>query len=199
MLNQWNSATNLFLLAMAVPNLCHVGPKTTQQLILSDVRDIDMPPTLAEIFMKSKGAPIDVDGVTVVNMYRKNVVDGQKLSIRFDAFKGIPEHGIRIKLQNGLIGVNGQKLKEVVVWVNTAPSNFEIICFPKDINGELRIWNCWRDFDGVTHAWIGNAGIVVEENEFETALRCSDGMAEFNPDSLTVSLDFNCSSTINNR
>jgi hypothetical protein len=40
----------------------------------------------------------------------------------------------------------------------------------------LRVWNAWRDSTGTMQAWIGEAGMLVEEPaRGEFVLRCSDG------------------------
>lgn len=53
----------------------------------------------------------------------------------------------------------------------------------------VRIWNAWRDDAGTMHAWIGNAGILIEELPNKvTILRCSDGFGGPAFDDLVVRL-----------
>jgi hypothetical protein len=39
---------------------------------------------------------------------------------------------------------------------------------------ELKIWNVWR-VNSVVQAWVGNAGIVINEEGGVTKLECSGG------------------------
>lgn len=147
--------------------------------------------TLAERFAEAKGTPIEVDGTTVINMYRRAVSRGKRVHVDAVASTPSPLQGIRIKMNQGTISINEKDLKDVVVWLDTAPSTFEFVCNPQNETGaELRIWNCWRDAGGVTQAWIGNAGIVVEETAGQAVLRCSSGIGPFDPSDLEIRLRF---------
>jgi hypothetical protein len=158
-------------------------------LILSDVLDTELLQTLAERFIAASGAALDMDGSTVINMYRRRVALGQKVVVRVHPAMSRPVQGLRIKLSDGTIHINGQVLKEVVVWFDTSPLEFEFSCHPKkDSTSELRIWNCWRDTGGASQAWVGNAGIIVEESERGTVLHCSTGTGKFDPGQLEVEL-----------
>ncbi|TCV78213.1 hypothetical protein [Sulfurirhabdus autotrophica] len=150
-----------------------------------------MNPTLAERFIAENGAAVVVDGVTVVNMYRRPVKHEQKIALHVLSAVQQPIQGLRIKLSEGTIRINNQDLKEVVVWLDTAPPDLEFLCNPKNgSSSELRVWNCWRDSNGVMQAWLGNAGIVAEETAKSVTLRCSTGTGVFDPSQLRVELQF---------
>lgn len=140
--------------------------------------------------MAAKGAALTVNGCTVVNMYRRPVEADQSVTVYAQAAIESPVQGLRIKLVDGVIRINEQFLKDVVIWFDTAPPNFEFSCHPKKQTTELRVWNCWRDSSGVSQAWIGNAGMIAEEKDLDVILRCSTGIAEFEPQQLTVNLKF---------
>lgn len=146
--------------------------------------------TLAEQFAESKGAAIHVDGRKVFNMYRRPVSAGQTVTVRARPAMHSPVQGLRIKLAEGVIAIKDQRLKEVVVWLDTAPLDFEFSCRPTKQSTELRVWNCWRDPNGVMQAWIGNAGMIAEETGPDVLLRCSTGVADFEPGQLSVELKF---------
>lgn len=147
--------------------------------------------TLAERFAIAKGAPLNVDGEVVVNMYRRTVNDGQKVAVRVLKRIEHPVQGLRIKLSEGTIRVNEQDLKEAVIWLDTAPHEFELLCnTKKGATSELRVWNCWQDANGVTQAWIGNAGIVADETDSRVVLKCSSGTGAFDPRHLEAELRF---------
>jgi len=146
--------------------------------------------TLAERFMANDGKAVDVDGRVVINMYRRRVALGQRILIGTSSTINSPVQGFKVKLTDGVVRINDQALKEAVIWLDSAPPEFFITCEPKKPESELRIWNCWRAENGVTQAWIGNAGIVAEETNDQVFLHCSTGLQEFNPDQLTISLRF---------
>jgi len=148
-----------------------------------------MSKTLAERFIAQDGAPLEVNGQTVVNIYRRVVCEGQKISVRARTTMTVPSQGIRMKLSNGVIRINDQNLKEVVIWIDTAPEVFEFSCHPKTgPSSELKVWNCWRDAYGIVQAWVGNAGMVVEEADDRVTLECSTGTREFDPSQLEITL-----------
>lgn len=146
--------------------------------------------TLAQQFIANKGQPLEVEGRTVINMYRRPVKANQIVAVNVQAAFSSPVQGLRIKLDNGSIRINDHLFQDVAVWFDSAPPQFEFSCHPKKATAELRIWNCWRDNNGVSQAWIGNAGIVVEEASTEVVLHCSSGTMEFDPNQLTVKLIF---------
>jgi hypothetical protein len=147
-------------------------------------------PTLAEQFIVARGASLHVNGCTVVNMYRRPVGSDQKVKVSARPAVEQPVQGLRIKLVDGLIQINDQFLKEIVIWFDNAPPNFEFSCHPKKQITELRIWNCWRDSRGGVQSWIGNAGMIAEEEDSDVVLRCSTGIADFEPQQLIVNLKF---------
>lgn len=146
--------------------------------------------TLAERFAIAKGGPIVIDGIAVQNMFRRAVVDGQRVGMRFIRGRDLPPQGIRFKVKEGTILLNGQTLGDAVVWQNSAPTEFEFVCCIKKGFGELRIWNCWLTKDRLTQAWIGNAGMVIEDRDNRVLLKCSPGIGDFDPQALEVELAF---------
>lgn len=147
-------------------------------------------PTLAEQFIAAKGASLDIGGNAVVNIYRRTVRMDQRVHVTARPPMDVPVQGLRIKLVDGIIRINEQDLREVVVWFDTAPLDFEFSCCPTKKVAELRVWNCWRDSNDVTQAWIGNAGMIADEKDSEVMLLCSTGIADFDPQQLTVGLRF---------
>jgi hypothetical protein len=147
--------------------------------------------TLAERFAQSGGAPQEVDGSTVHSVYRRRVANGETVRIRRTRATATPVQGLRIKLERGTIVVNSQKLRDVVLWADSSPTAVEIQCETgPSQSSELRIWNCWKLADGIMHAWIGDAGMLVEEGRGDVSIRCSDGTHPFNPTDLDVCLTF---------
>lgn len=144
--------------------------------------------SLGERFRESRGQPIQLDDKTVYGIYRRNISGKQPLEIRFRHTSEDPVQGLRMKLDKGSLVVNGQELKDVVLWADTSPETVSIECQPAGRGGELKIWNAWRDDTGAMQAWIGNAGIVVDEEGDVLTLRCSDGIGPPDFDDLIVEI-----------
>jgi hypothetical protein len=96
---------------------------------------------------------------------------------------------VRLKLRGGHLDINEQQLDDVVLWTETSPSpTHATIRATSRKPAALRVWNAWRDNSGTMQAWIGNAGILVEEQSNEVTLKCSDGFDEPTFDDLIVKL-----------
>jgi|SRR4051812_22640215 hypothetical protein len=132
---------------------------------------------LAERFQAAQGAPVEVDGQLAHMMYELPPVTAPlRLRIALRPGGERPE-GLRLKARNGQVVVNDQALQDVVLWSDSAPPEVVATLEPagsKPMN--VRVWNTWRDQQGVTQAWIGDAGMVVEDaGDGRVTLRCSDG------------------------
>ena len=153
-------------------------------------------PNLAERFAESKGRPLEVDGVLVHAIYRRVVTPGELVRIRRVHAVSSPTQGLRLSLKKGLAEIDGQKLKDVVFWADTAPSHVEVVCHTgKASSAELCVWNCWKKDDGVMHAWLCDAGMVIEEEGPRVSIHCGDGTHPFAPRDLEIELMFEVPST----
>lgn len=65
-----------------------------------------------------------------------------------------------------------EPLDDVVLWTDTMPQSVVLQCLTTKLS-ELRVWNYWRDERNVTQAWIGNAGMVIEESNGLKRLLCN--------------------------
>jgi hypothetical protein len=118
-------------------------------------------------------------------------MDGREITVQFEQVTPTRTQAIRIRVHGGVIDVNGEQLENVVFWSDTAPKTIEIAfrSTQAHLPVTVTIWNAWRDGMGSTQAWIGNSGMLVEQNaDGSTILRCSDGYGEPNFDDLVVSL-----------
>jgi hypothetical protein len=146
---------------------------------LSAPRILTMNLTLAERFARDRGAPQEVDGVVVHNIYRHKIGNGDRIRIRRLRAVSAPPQGLRLKVDRGTLLINEQELKEPVLWAETAPEGVEAICKMSGATGELRIWNCWQNTAGITQAWVG--GVL---------LKCSAGSHPFSPTDLEMQVQF---------
>jgi hypothetical protein len=149
-----------------------------------------MTPNLSERFARDRGAPQDVGGVTVHNILRRRLNADPIIRVRRLHASANPVQGLRVKIDGGFLLINGQRLKDTVLWADSAPAEFEMRCSLRTSEAELKAWNCWRDPKGTMQAWIGDAGMIIEEIGHRTRLRCSDGSHPFSPTDLEVELDF---------
>lgn len=119
--------------------------------------------TFGEMFIKSKGQPLEIDGRVVHGIYRREVTVGQAFRLRFIQSVSHPVQGVSLGVKRGVIQVNDVEAKDMVLWCDNAPDDITFVCKKGRGTREFTIWNCWRDERGVNQAWIGNAGMLIEE------------------------------------
>lgn len=150
--------------------------------------------TLAELFIQNKGEPLNINGRKIVMSHQIDITQGQVLTIEFIKSATKYRQGIEISVdkRKGQVEINEEKYTAPVLWVDTAPNKVEVKCLPKKSNGQINIWNIWNyEGDGVD-AWIGNAGMHVEQvNDRLCILHCSLGIGEFDLNDLIVKVSFN--------
>ena len=118
---------------------------------------------LSEMFAQNQGEPVHVDSRLVHSIYRRTVHSNECLRLDIVSARDAPPQGVRMKLKTGKVQIPGHEpLSDIVLWTNTAPKSVVFKCLTRQPS-ELRIWNCWRDDRNVMQAWIGNAGLVLEE------------------------------------
>ena len=146
-----------------------------------------MSETLSALFQQSSGEAIDVGGRAAQPIFVMKLGKGrQEFLVRRVKSKNAPVSGLRLKTTKGTIEVNGQQHSEIVLWADTSPQELSIIVSCKSAC-ELKAWNVWR-VDDLTQAWVGNAGLVVEEINEGFTLRCSDGVGNVDFDDFVVQI-----------
>jgi hypothetical protein len=131
--------------------------------------------TLSERFAQSKGQPIVVDGHTVHAIYRRRAHAG--LTVRIHWVKWAPGlvQGVSVSIEGGTLRIDDTTSKHMVLWTDTAPDEIVLKCEGKGAQ-ELSLWNCWRNDQGVTQAWVGNCGMLVEAVDSHVIrFRCNSG------------------------
>jgi hypothetical protein len=162
--NQWNVRTNHYLDATVVQKQFHGGLRSTLRSTRCDGRGIDNVKTLQEWFVETRGAPLNLNGMEVVQMDRLPVRRG---TVRVTADTARADQGIALKAQSGAIHLSdGKQVPLVHIWFDPGlplEAVHEVECN----DGELRVWNVYRTVhpDGTVtvDAWTGNAGMVVSE------------------------------------
>lgn len=114
-----------------------------------------------ELFVKAKGQPIVVAGITYCMMIRMNVASGDVLHILIDKLIQHPKQGIRFDSDKPIV-VNGKIDNAHSCWLAVAPSELVVEC-PKECC--LVIRNIWDNGDGVEQSW--HAGGAMTETEVD--------------------------------
>ena len=144
-------------------------------------------PSLEDLFLKSKGQPIEYKGNVIQMVDHVPIKDGQQIRIIFESVNSDWKQGIYLST-DGEFQVNGQVIKNaVVLWQNTAPR--EVAICVKSKKGECLVKNVWDVGDGVMHSWHNGAAMIVEKFEAKRLYRCNDGRADDDFDDLVVWLE----------
>jgi hypothetical protein len=146
---------------------------------------------LAERFAAAHGAPVEVDGGLAHMMLELPPIGGPatlRIELRTDSSR---PQAIRLKARGGKVLLDAQLVDDVVLWSDTAPPAVTASLRPTWSGAPMtvRVWNAWRDPAGTMQAWIGDAGMLVEEEKPGVVmLRCSDGFDAPTFDDLIVRL-----------
>lgn len=148
-----------------------------------------MKASLSAMFIEHKGKPLNIDGNQVVMSHKVEVVKNQEVRIELISWKSEYRQGIEVSLdtRKGMVEVNGEKLSDPIFWTDSAPRCFAFKCHPRKAIGHLNILNIWqhRDSEGRIDAWVGNAGIIIhQEEEGSFLFSCSNGIGEVHFDDI---------------
>ncbi len=144
--------------------------------------------TLSEQFQFSMGSPIEVNGRKIHSIYTLDIAKGVLLNFKWLGTNSDFRQGIKIKIDKGVIDINGTKSAEIILWEDTSPLEFQLFCIPRKL-AKLKLWNVW-EVDSITQAWVGNAGIDITERKDKVILKCSDGAGGINFDNNHIELTF---------
>jgi len=142
---------------------------------------------LAALFADQRASQIDWDG-PLFSLYE--VPTGvEHLTIEFSSVGSELRQGVRLKARGARLTIDDVEDTDFVLWQDTSPRHVEVdLRWSARGARSLRIWNTWVR-DGVAHAWLGNAGMRVDdEGQGRYLLRCSDGAGEPTFDDLVVAV-----------
>lgn len=123
------------------------------------------------LFQRSKGQPVNVEGVEYCLMRRMQVDEPCLMRIVFVSSRPPNKQGIHIESDQGL-KVNNIDAESVVLWEDTSPRMVDCAVS----GGEVRIWNVWDVGDGVAQSWHNGAAMIVEEESPSRLIyKCNDG------------------------
>lgn len=129
--------------------------------------------TAAERWIDEHTDVVDDDGNTVHAAVTVDLnVDSIVTVRRIHASDGRPQ-GLALDADQPLV-VGDVTNTRMVLWARSAPDEVEIAAQA----GRLTLWNVW-EADGAVHAWVGDAGILLDEAAGNTTrLRASDGFSD---------------------
>lgn len=133
-------------------------------------------PSFEQLFIKSKGQPVEYKGHTIQMMDRISVTDGQQIRVFFESANSDWRQGVHLAI-DGVFEVNGQIVKKaIVLWNDTAPR--EVPLKVRSKKGECLVKNVWDVGDGVMHSWHNGSGMIVEEIASGRRYKCNDGLPD---------------------
>jgi hypothetical protein len=134
-----------------------------------------------QMFMQSKGSPIDYNGMQLIMLDRVPVRLGDRLLLTIESTRAEWPQGVGIS--EGL-EIFGERVKRAVVWEyfsippdqraatrSRLPFSFEVICRNK--KGSLAFYNM-TEFEGRQAWWHGGAAMVVTDIPGGRRYACND-------------------------
>lgn len=130
-------------------------------------------PTLSDLF--ADGAEtVEHRGHNVRPILRLAVSEGTKVRVVRIAARPDRRQALKLATVNGLLEVNGATSEVISLWSDTSPSEVELTVLGAKVR-RLEVWNAW-DLGGLETAWLGNAGMIIEQTKRYLTLHCSDGL-----------------------
>jgi hypothetical protein len=144
-------------------------------------------PSFHEMFLKSKGQPVEYNGHLIRMSDLIPITDGQHIRIVFESANSDWRQGVYLST-DGSFEVNGQNVrKAVVLWKDTAPR--EVLLQVQTKQGAFRVKNVWDVGDGVMHSGHNGAAMISEEASSSRRYKCNDGRADDDFDDLIFTIE----------
>ena len=144
-------------------------------------------PSFEDLFLKSKGQPVDYNGRTIQMVDRLAVADGQQLKVTFESVNAEWRQGVCLTTDGGFVVNNQTVKKSVVLWHDTAPR--EVLLRVQTKKGYCQVKNVWDTGDGVVHSWHNGAAMIVEEIPSGRRYKCNDGRADDDFDEIVFRIE----------
>lgn len=134
---------------------------------------------ISKLFENAQATCVDWEGEPLYGLYQMPAPSDLTVAILHST--PLPVQGLTLKAYGGVLQINDVEASEMLIWADTSPDRVTVTFKPwEGREAKLKIWNVWRSKVGgvdVTHAWLGNAGMRIEQaaGGKELLLRCSDG------------------------
>ncbi|WP_294287983.1 hypothetical protein [uncultured Sphingomonas sp.] len=139
-----------------------------------------MTQALADLFADAQSPQLVWDGEMAYAIYEVSPAP-ETLTVEFLNAINAPVQGLTLKVNGGVLDVNGTESPEMLLWRDTAPDTVVVrVKSEPGARTACKLWNIWRgSMSGVdvAQAWLGNAGMRIEQSGDgnQLLLRCSDG------------------------
>lgn len=143
--------------------------------------------SLAQAFAKGNGRRTKWQGTAVNALIRLDVSTGDRIVVTRVRSSRVRAQALKVAVDRGDLRANGVAVPVVSIWSHTAPEQVELQVVGRRAKS-IDVWNAWS-FEGVDSAWIGNAGMIVEQEGAARVLRCSDGLGEPTFEDLVVRIE----------
>jgi hypothetical protein len=149
--------------------------------------------SLQERFAETRGSPIIVDDLEVIQMDRIPVTECfvtiEMLGDQTGRF------GVALKSRMGGIELSDGRLVKLLYTWNEPRLPSKVAHRVECPDGELRVWNIYRVNHSTGHvsedAWTGNAGMIVEQiTDNKRLYHCSSGPGSFDPEEFKFELSW---------
>lgn len=157
-------------------------------------RILNLMQTFGELFIESKGAPINYDGNLVHAIYTRQIIPLTTVRTKRLNCSTIVPQGLMLTVSKGQLECSGQKSKKFVLWSNTGPVEDRITYLGRN-STTLKIWNVWMNARTM-NAWIGYGGMLIDDSGSSVVFSCSDGVGEPDFSDLIMRVDFDPPSNI---
>lgn len=145
---------------------------------------------LCDLFMQSRKPTVQYKGLTVHAAYFKHVKKPGAFIVRFLHEINFPIQALGIDIDDGIMVIEGFEVSKTILRRDTCPEVVIVHYDPPPWGTRLCLYNQWIDKNGNSDAWIGNAGMLVEEFGNKVFFHCSDGKGEPTFDDLIVEIEF---------
>lgn len=129
--------------------------------------------TLSDQFADGAEAVV-LRGREIRPLLRLAVSEGTRVRVERVGARPDRRQALKLACVEGLLEVNEATAEVVSLWSDTSPAEVELTVLGGQAR-RLEVWNAW-DLGGLESAWLGNAGMIVEQAERHLTLHCSDGL-----------------------
>jgi len=95
---------------------------------------------LSALLADSRGEPIEHERRMVHEIYRCDAHPGDVLRVRFVRSTSAVRQGLSLSIKKGQLSVEGQSMKHLVLWTDTAPEMVEVVCERAKAGAVLQAW-----------------------------------------------------------
>ena len=135
---------------------------------------------LSELFAEARAPAIEYGGHCVVQSFSLKIERHHKFSARVIHAREDLRQAITIAVRPGAVSHIGERHRSVICWYDREPWTMEADLVPSKAGGQMHVWNSWLR-NGTTHAWTGNAGMIIEQpdaSKYIWIAHCSAGVGK---------------------